>query len=79
MSSSGEAGGLKELAKSSMCSRNLAWGIPRAFLPSVMDSREMLATGDSSSSLVDDIVWMDWPLFDLPTQCLALLDEAMVS
>jgi len=47
MRSSEEAGGLKELAKRSMSSRNLVAGMPRSFLPSVMESREMLATGSS--------------------------------
>jgi len=56
MRSSGDAGGEKELAKVSMSSRNLVVGIPREFSPSVMDSREMLATGFSSdwdSDVVD--------------------------
>lgn len=43
MRSSGWAGGSNELAKASMSSRNLVSGIPLAFFPSVMDSREMLA------------------------------------
>lgn len=54
MRSSGDAGGEKELAKLSMSSRNLVVGIPREFLPSVIDSREMLATGFSSDSDVVD-------------------------
>ena len=36
MSNSEEAGGLKELAKSEISSRNLVAGMPRSFLPSVM-------------------------------------------
>ncbi len=48
MRSSGDAGGLKELAKESMSSTNFALGMPRAFLPSVMDSSEMFAMGASA-------------------------------
>lgn len=51
MSSSDDAGGLKELANISISSRNLVVGIPRSFVPSVMDSRLMFAMASSS---VDD-------------------------
>ncbi len=67
MRSSGDAGGENELAKVSMSSRNLVVGIPREFLPSVMDSREMLATDFSSDSIsevvdagVDMVVGWVW-------------------
>jgi len=61
MRSSGEAGGLKELAKSSMSSRNLVAGMPRSFSPSVIESRLMLATVSSwllpvSALASDDMV-----------------------
>lgn len=48
MRSSGEAGGLKESANTSMSSRNLVAGMPRSFFPSVMESRLMFATASSS-------------------------------
>ena len=51
MSSSDDAGGLKELANISISSRNFVVGIPRSFVPSVMDSRLMFAMASSS---VDD-------------------------
>lgn len=56
MRSSGDAGGLKELAKASMSSMNLVWGIPRGLEPSVMDSREMLAMGASSDDIISLMV-----------------------
>jgi len=49
MRSSGEAGGLKEAAKSSMSSTNLVAGMPRSFLPSVMESRLMLERASSAT------------------------------
>ena len=52
MSSSEEAGGLKELANNSISSRNLVAGMPRSFFPSVMDSRLMLAISSSPPCLV---------------------------
>ena len=61
MRSSGEAGGLKELANASMSSMNFVLGIPRGFAPSVMDSREMLATGASGS--------VDMMMFDFAMMC----------
>ncbi len=54
MSSSDEAGGLKELANNSISSRNLVAGMPRSFFPSVMDSRLRLATSSSASCLISD-------------------------
>ena len=70
MSSSGEAGGLKELAKASMSSTNFALGMPRAFLPSVIDSREMLATGVSGSDSFDMMDGED-SIFLLLPYCLS--------
>ena len=51
-----EAGGVKELAKSSMSSRNFAAGMSREFVPSVMESSLMSTSADPFSGVVDMIV-----------------------
>ena len=49
MRSSGDAGGSKEPLNISMSSMNLVFGIERSFVPSIIFSSEMFATGASLS------------------------------
>jgi len=79
MRSSGEAGGLKEAAKSSMSSRNLVAGMPRSFFPSVMESRLMLERDSSAppwrSSPVSAVADLDSDDI-VSTGCVALWSRA---
>ena len=76
MSSSEDAGGLKEFANMSISSRNLVVGIPRSFVPSVMDSRLMFAMASSS---VDDDAAAPFVVSDITAMVMRYVNDNSLS